>query len=100
MTKPWEETWVRGHGVVRVAANGDGGPMRFGNGDPWRLSDESAAVLQLASAAPDLYRALLAVEWRSGDAGPRCPGCDRTKAYGHASDCALAAALRKARGEA
>lgn len=87
--------------------------------------DDGGAYLErakLAAAAPDLYRALAAVEWSGVDRGywgdgakPICPVCEagaaeeyRSVIEGeptimaggqHKPDCALNAALRKARGE-
>jgi len=53
----------------------------------------------LASAAPNLVRALLAVEWVEDDEGGEyCPACEweRGTTEVHGSDCRLDAALRKA----
>ena len=52
-------------------------------------------------ALQDLYDMLLALEWEryeEADGGPLfiCPVCGRYKAEGHAADCALSTALRKA----
>lgn len=56
---------------------------------------------RLIAAAPELYRALLAVEW-SGEVDAefsRCPSCEGYSDDGHKAGCALDAAIRKARGE-
>ena len=107
-------------GEFRVYVSDNGMPLAQ------RLSDVDA---QLVAAAPDLYAALAAVEWggmREWDyecSDACCPSCQgwtpadmdeaRTDAVaadsvaqmlqnsheGHAPDCQLNAALRKARGE-
>jgi hypothetical protein len=108
MTKPWEEAWdaedhcdvdeFYGAGVQLV---------------PWQLYlvdteechpfSQLKARARLASAAPDLVRVLLAVEW--GCPGRYCLSCGETepgidaegdRSGGHAPDCALDLALRKA----
>ena len=58
----------------------------------------------LIAAAPQLYAALKAVEWRGSkrvgpDVDECCPTCEAYPEHGHAADCQLNAALRKARGE-
>ena len=61
--------------------------------------EHNAAVATLAAAAPDLARALLAVEWVDRNWCIVCDGINPSDAdggQGHAPDCALAAALRKA----
>lgn len=118
MTKPWEEQWVMIPGSVDV------GPPRVEFG-PWRILSRgnSIAVVgdgcsnsdaaRLMSAAPDMARVLLEVEWRGADEeGSKCPSC-HASAYGkpmhdvdgkylgcetgtHDEDCALLAALKKA----
>lgn len=55
--------------------------------------DEERAA-KLASAAPDMARVLLAVEWSLAPGG--CPSCKNLMPYEHKPDCALDAALRKA----
>lgn len=108
MTTPIEETWV--------AEYGDCDPDDRGSIEIWHTSfpdghavylydDESRA--RLISAAPDMARVLLAIEWEgeTTDEGrcDRCPSCGRypptelaLRDEGHATDCALDAALRKA----
>lgn len=53
-------------------------------------------VGRLAAAAPDLFRALLAVEWSANPGGRECPTCSGMTGLGHEPDCALDAALKKA----
>jgi len=53
MTKPWEETWTV-EGDMIVLPDGDRFDCRIGKG-------ESDARAQLASAAPEMARALLAL---------------------------------------
>lgn len=115
MSKPWDETWtVRGSAV-----QADGRDVL----DAWYRGDDPVggdARARLAAAAPDLVRALLAVEW-SGAVGtpPDAIGCiscggvhpDHATAacvermygflrqqvsVGHRDGCVVAAALRKA----
>lgn len=96
--KPWEETW-KAHWDSDYSVNlrtTEGRTVgTFGAGGP-----EGVARAELAAAAPDMARVLLAVEWagrssQGGDDG-MCPACDRWKERGHMPDCALDAALRKA----
>jgi hypothetical protein len=53
---------------------------------------------KLFEAAPDMARVLLAIEWGDeADSYPMCPSCLEIRGeLGHADDCALEAALRKA----
>lgn len=54
----------------------------------------------LIAAAPEMLEMLESVQWRDLANDDRsCPECQREQASGHAPDCALAALLRKARGE-
>lgn len=103
MTKPWEETWdvepeiAPGWVLVKPIVALGPAPLQPLTGDR----------LRLAAAAPDLVRALLAVE-RQGvnlDGDAACPACGGdardstdppTHSVMHASDCLLDAALRKA----
>ena len=106
--KPWEETWRAG--------GPEGSELHYGDGEPAAgcvdLGVGEVARARLAAAAPDLYRALAAVEFaggsdHTGDLCPSCSGYDPTYGEGwahhrpnwHQPTCALAAALRKARGE-
>lgn len=106
MAKPWEETWT----VVEI-------PKPSGIAADWPteyqvesehvpmldMSDLAHATLQ--AAAPELVRALLAVEWGgefrrvSNAVGVMCPACHaRPDQHGkvHKPTCLIDAALRKA----
>jgi len=55
-------------------------------------------------ALEDLYHALLSLEWEpyeeaDGTTLRICPSCGQYKAEGHAPDCVLQRALRKADGK-
>lgn len=118
MTKPWEETWFA-ESCARLT-RADGPDPQWGDrrhvADVAEDSDERA---RLASAAPDMARVLLAIEWAGGrpEGPPECPSCradeyedvivgptthDAAGRYigyrkrEHEPDCALDAALRKA----
>lgn len=100
--KPWEETWTA-HGS---AVQADGRDVL----DAWYRRDDPVggdARARLAAAAPDLVRALLAVEWVAVDCESMCVWCgahaeDRYTRDGwtpigeHEDDCQRQAALRKA----
>jgi len=58
--------------------------------------NERLARQRLASAAPDMARVLLEIEYSPNDGIWFCPSCDCRVTDGHAPDCALDAALRKA----
>ena len=102
--KPWEETWTfdgeREGGCI--LENDTAVMYTCGPDDP----EYHAPRGHLASAAPDMARVLLEIEWRAGefgdpDAGGRCPSClgyepSGSPDDGHHVDCALDAALRKA----
>ncbi len=98
--KPWEEDWYQDFG------EDDDDPLVRRSGDKviqaaW-IEDERRA--KLLAAAPDLVRALLAVEWisRPDPFGDVCPWCGVEQAHDipppfrHATDCQRQAALRKA----
>lgn len=87
---------VKTGGLILDAASGDG----------WLTN---AARAELASAAPEMYRALKDVEWAARDGEdldvaecPLClglrPGQFEGLIEGHNAACTLAAALRKAEG--
>ncbi len=109
MTKPWEETWTCERitvGKDRCAI--DSGVVTFGdNGGRYYFKPPEMGAL--IAAAPDLYRALADVEWGDNESeyGAKCPTCGGMEPSpalspaltGHRPDCALAAALKKARGE-
>lgn len=59
--------------------------------------DVEPSACRLIAAAPELYRALAALEW-STELGS-CPTCGSQPGDDHDFDCALGLALRKARGE-
>ena len=95
--KPWEETWEatdmfygsadvehRGTAVMRTCGPDD---------EPYHYPRA-----RLAAAAPDLVRALLAVEWAYDDLvlEHMCAWCGARKTVGHTHDCVRQAALRKA----
>jgi hypothetical protein len=103
MTKPLDETWEAKYGACD--------PDDRGSIEIWhvRFPDEHAVYLyddedraRLASAAPDMVRVLLAVEWEGGDSFAFCPSCGGLRdglsgePPGHRADRDLDAALRKA----
>jgi hypothetical protein len=97
MAKPWLERWVKDLELSgRVEAEGD---LDTYVTDGYESDDRT----RLISAAPDMCRALLAVEWKGltnyGTAAS-CPECDEEQRFGcHLGDtipCALDAALTKA----
>ncbi len=106
MTKVWEETWFEplvsdDRDAYFVAVPGpDGAELAIGvpNTPPMTsLSSKDAAKLwaaraKLVAAAPDLVRALLAVEWHHGE----CDICGAFERDGHEPDCPVGGALRKA----
>ena len=55
----------------------------------------------LLAAAPDMYEALEEVEWsgRNKQGWRKCPRCLGLEGEGHASNCKLGNALKKARGQ-
>lgn len=95
--KPWERDWRAGADSVSVF---------IGDSEQMAGVGTSPAHTRLMAAAPDLVRALLAVEWLLDDDKlySGCPACGGTKPgcsewpniEGHRSDCILDAALRKA----
>ena len=91
MTKPWEETWTVRDGEVAYRVVNEAGDVVLPG--PMRQDDA-----ELAAAAPDLVRALLAVEWVHGirQIAATCPACMAEIALDHAKNCPIDAALRKA----
>jgi hypothetical protein len=98
--KPHEETWTADADTVV-------GPDGAAVATFWATHADEASFLErtkLAAAAPDLVRALLAVEWSGDASASRCPGClgvkpgvaAYTKYEGHSERCPVDAALRKA----
>lgn len=105
MTKPWEETWKNKiyRGELRLVD--EHGMMTdnlawFGDSDEkGEAFDIARARCQLASAAPDMARLLLELEWTGERQEEQCcPSCfaEVRRKEPHAPDCALATALRKA----
>lgn len=101
--KPHEETWFtkfRGTGVELlregVAVEDEDFPL-IARSFEQRSGDMQLERMDLASAAPDMARVLLAIEWEQDtDAIHYCPSCRSERHSGHRADCALDAALRKA----
>ncbi len=87
--KPWDETWTAS-GTMVVGKDG------WDVLDPWARVDALARA-RLAAAAPDLVRALLAVEFATYDGAESwCPWCSSYGVSSHDPDCLRQAALRKA----
>lgn len=62
--------------------------------------DESETEKRLLFSAPDLCAALEAVEWCGmGGWYGCCPSCGEDEEDGHAADCIIGNAIKKARGE-
>ena len=96
---PWDEKWtLRIDSKCYPRAMVDFDDKREGNCSELWMSDERA---HLAAAAPDLYRALADVEWIDVDDNVRsCPCCRSVEGIEpHDTNCGIALALRKARGE-
>jgi hypothetical protein len=114
-----DETWTYHRdgyvGDARELVKTPGNDAHFGyvNGDVYfRESDaDDAARAKLASAGPEMARALLAVEWSGGnlshvpEAVAYCPDCGAVpwieatsgrRVGNHEGDCVIDAALRKA----
>ena len=108
--KVWEEDWTRDNDSScswvlssKSAPDYRGRFARFEDyeDEPGELQGARAC---LAAAAPELVRALLAVEWKGVedyDPVAACPACGGHPPLGnlpgrHEPDCALDAALRKA----
>jgi|CXWL01.1.fsa_nt_gi hypothetical protein len=95
---PWDEEWRADDGDLLCAEKSDDCHITQ-TWHPYGSEERIGARAILAAAAPDLVRALLAVEWGvycgSWD-GPVCPMCVGDRSDGHAGDCQLDAALRKA----
>lgn len=102
MTKPWEETWAPGNGVLHT------GTTRIAVFEPVdraEVSVEQKARARLAAQAPAMARLLMALEW--GGSGFRdegnvrrywraCPTCFAHRGTPHTADCVLVAVLRAA----
>jgi len=98
MGKPWEETWT--FDMQQDVVWTDLDDMRSVGEPVLRPGAESSGdQLRLAAAAPDLVRALLAVELAPGrvpGVDEECPWCGSIEGQTHAADCPRQAALRKA----
>jgi len=93
---PTQETWRIGtEDPTALNATVPGDPIEHWIADFDDLRDDNAANdiarARLASAAPDMARVLLAVEWKLRT---WCPSCEEYEEHG--PDCSLDAALRKA----
>jgi hypothetical protein len=55
----------------------------------------------LIATAPDMLEVLEQLEWAGCDylGNPICPKCEQRKTVGHYTDCALNAAIKKAKGQ-
>jgi hypothetical protein len=103
MAKVFEEEWftkMRGTGVELlregVAEEDEDLPL-IARSFEQRSGDMQIPRMDLAAAAPDMARVLLAIEWSDTANEPDgCPSCGEPKHIGHDVDCALDAALRKA----
>lgn len=88
MKPVWEEEWfveppddeLPGYPILNAAGG-------------WSCMREDKA--KLASAAPDMARLLLELEWTFGDIAA-CPSCIRWYPSGHADDCEWLRAMKKA----
>ena len=101
---PHEETWyAEKQSLVRKRAPKPDSMFAFLEDAVEDGEGGDIARARLASAAPDMARVLLACEWAwcEGREWKVCPSCSNdepndSRRSGHASDCALDAALRKA----
>lgn len=98
--KVWEETWTADSGRVYLDDASSYRVAVFDRRDPdvrsADLVDQDYAAARLASAAPDMARQLLALEWGGAHLMAMCPQCQGLQRNGHHRDCELAAAFRKA----
>lgn len=103
--KPWEEEWYTAEAEPRCFDVYDTSGAKVFESSRFPGTPESC----LAAAAPDLVRALLAVEWvevvasHGEEPGWECPQCSRFYSgkerpinKPHFGSCALDAALKKA----
>lgn len=103
MTKPIDERWVaQADGYVGCDRSEEHG-MPPGSYAPVICRMDDAGRAKLAAAAPEMARALLAIEWEGNiqdEAGcPECGALVRTTMRPgkvHLDDCSIDAALRKA----
>lgn len=93
--KPWDEDWYPDFGDDE----NDPVVMRSGDDSMQAAWIENERCAKLIASAPDLVRALLAVEWiyQGHETGEReCPWCMSEEWQPHADGCLRQAALRKA----
>ena len=92
MRNPWDEDWYPDFG------DDEDDPLvrRAGDNNIQAAWIENEQRAKLLASAPDLVRALLAVEWIGPVAHKRCSNCGASDIRGHYDECDLAAALRKA----
>lgn len=89
--KPWEETWTAAIGGASIIFDGEDWPL-FRS-----FAEARSEHAKLATAAPELARALLSVEWVNHyDGSTECPWCHALEEDGHDDTCPRQAALRKA----
>lgn len=101
---PSKEEWSAAHCWIEGASGDTVGEMRCDDmTDPNDVTGNGRA--RLASAAPDMARVLMAIEWSCiGPGEQACPWCGAFEVQlnankpsrTHVPDCALDAALRKA----
>jgi hypothetical protein len=103
MSKPWEEQWRQVGSDVVTCEKPEWASRVFHEAEVTRVHHArrepsvAHARARLAAAAPDLARALLAVEWGSSERGHNaCPACAAMGPGDHCDGCQLDAALRKA----
>jgi len=84
---------------IAASPHGSAHPVVEYREDKGRSHEETAANAALISSAPELYEALVTVEFGGGDLMNACPYCGRGEVSNHAPDCKLNNALRRARGE-
>lgn len=99
MTRVHEETWdlVDGERIVFDEKQPDTTTFLelVGDGiDSFTVAN--IARMQVAMCAPELVRALLAIEWGGAHLMAMCPQCQGLQRNGHFADCSLASLLRKA----
>lgn len=101
--KVWEEEWEWSGPMPRRGSDITSGPRRLDHPFLESMSSEHDERVRLASAAPDLVRALLACEAKMADSGAdvvHCPLCGTSQCYDgpgkHEPGCPWDAALRKA----
>lgn len=101
--KPWLEEWQSRDGWLVAYRNP---AVSIAPVCGYEAPDREDSTLALMAAAPDMCRALLAVEWKGppspNDWMSECPYCrgrrrpKKLDLFGHQDKCALDAALTKA----